>query len=278
LRADPNAVWSFISEAAVTCSIELTRAQLHYVSDAYRQMSLKATVFNSLRRRPGVALADVHALRDVTLRIDAGERVGLLGPNGAGKSTLLKAIAGIYPLSGGERRVVGEIRALLELSLGFESEATGRENIMYRGLLLGRRPREIRAMAPSIVEFADLGEFIDYPVKAYSAGMMVRLAFSISTAVGGEILLLDEILGAGDLAFMRKAKARIDSLVKDANILMLATHDLSALRSLCSRLLLFDHGRIVYDGNVEQGIALYASSQGTADSRPMAENRMGSRS
>ena len=152
------------------------------------------------------------------------------------------------------------LRALLELSLGFESEATGRENIMYRGLLLGRHPREIRAIAPSIIEFADLGDFIDYPVKAYSAGMMVRLAFSISTAVGGEILLLDEILGAGDLAFMRKAKVRIDSLVKGANILVLATHDFAALRSLCSRLLLFEHGRNVYDGDVDKGIALYASA------------------
>ena len=255
----------------MTCAIELVDAQLHYVSDAYRQMSLKASVFNALKGRRGAALANVHALRDVTLSIAAGERVGLLGPNGAGKSTLLKAIAGIYPLSGGNRIVAGEIRALLELSLGFESEATGRENIMYRGLLLGRHPREIRALAPSIIEFADLGEFIDYPVKAYSAGMMVRLAFSISTAVGGEILLLDEILGAGDLAFMRKAKVRIDSLVQGANILVLASHDLGALRSLCSRLLLFDHGHIVYDGNVDEGIALYAAAQGTANSGSMAE-------
>lgn len=255
----------------MNCSIKLSNAQLHYASDAYRQRSLKATVFNALKRQPGAALANVHALRDVTLRVGPGERVGLLGPNGAGKSTLLKAIAGIYPLSGGERSVVGEIRALLELSLGFESEATGRENIMYRGLLLGRHPREMQAMAASIVEFADLGEFIDYPVKAYSAGMMVRLAFSISTAVGGDILLLDEILGAGDLAFMRKAKVRIDSLVRGANILVLATHDFSSLRSMCSRLLLFDHGRIVYDGNVEEGIALYTSVQTPANSPGMAQ-------
>ena len=163
------------------------------------------------------------------------------------------------PLSGGERNVAGDVRALLELSLGFESEATGREHHVSRAVA-GPAPGEIREIAPSIIAFADLGDFIDYPVKAYSAGMLVRLAFSISTAVGGEILLLDEILGAGDLAFMRKAKQRIDSLVKGANILVLATHDFASLRALCSRLLLFEHGRIVYDGDVDKGIALYASA------------------
>jgi lipopolysaccharide transport system ATP-binding protein len=241
------------------CSIELVDSQLHYLSDAFRQRSLKAAVFNFLRSRSRQTLQDVHALRSVTLRIERGERVGLIGHNGAGKSTLLKAIAGIYPLSGGTRKVIGEVRALLELSLGFESEATGRENVAYRALLLGAHPAKIRELSPSIIEFSDLGEFIDYPVKTYSAGMMVRLAFAISTAIGGEILLLDEILGAGDITFMRKAKARIESLISDAHILLFATHDLSSVRSMCNRVLVMDHGHLIYDGPVEQGIDFYTN-------------------
>jgi lipopolysaccharide transport system ATP-binding protein len=242
------------------CSIELVDAQLHYLSDAFRQRSLKAAAFNLLKGRSTAALRDVHALRGVTLRISRGERVGLIGHNGAGKSTLLKAIADIYPLSGGVRKVVGEVRALLELSLGFESEATGRENVAYRALLLGVHPATIRELAPSIIEFSDLGEFIDYPVKTYSAGMMVRLAFAISTAIGGEILLLDEILGAGDITFMKKAKDRIESLISDAKILLLATHNLASIQDLCNRVLVMDHGCLIYDGPVEVGIARYTEA------------------
>ena len=127
-------------------------------------------------------------------------------------------------------------------------------------LLLGAHPSTIRELSPSIIEFSDLGEFIDYPVKTYSAGMMVRLAFAISTAIGGEILLLDEILGAGDITFMQKARARIENLISDAHILLLATHDLASIRVMCNRVLVMDHGRLVFDGPVEEGIALYTAT------------------
>jgi lipopolysaccharide transport system ATP-binding protein len=256
-RAEGTSAMTDRASGTGGCSIELVDSQLHYLSDAFRQRSLKAAVFNLLRSGSAHTLRDVHALRGVTLRIDRGERVGLIGHNGAGKSTLLKAIAGIYPLSGGTRKVIGEVRALLELSLGFESEATGRENVAYRALLLGAHPARIRELSPSIIEFSDLGEFIDYPVKTYSAGMMVRLAFAISTAIGGEILLLDEILGAGDITFMQKARARIENLISDAHILLLATHDLVSIRAMCNRVLVMDHGHLVHDGPVEEGIDFY---------------------
>ena len=137
---------------------------LYYSSLSLQRSSLKSAVLSLWKKRE--RLPDVHALKDITLDISAGERVALLGRNGAGKSTFLKMLAGLYPIRNGEREVNGSIRSLLELSLGFESEATGRENILYRGLMLGLSPKAVRAQADEIVEFAELGEFIDYPIKS----------------------------------------------------------------------------------------------------------------
>jgi len=205
---------------------------------------------------------DIHALKHLTIAIKQGERVALLGHNGAGKTTLLKAIAGLYPINNGIMEVHGEIRTLFDISLGFEPESTGRENILYRGLLLGQKPRQMRAIEEEIVAFADIGEFIDYPVKTYSAGMQVRLAFAISTAIPGDILLLDEIIGVGDASFMVKAKKRIAELTAQANIMLLATHDFSSVRALCNRAIVLDHGNLVFDGNIEEGILCAQQLQG----------------
>ncbi|HVT61897.1 MAG TPA: ABC transporter ATP-binding protein, partial [Legionellaceae bacterium] len=170
--------------------IILKDVNLHYLSVAYKERSLKA-LLHKIGRQPAKKpqISDIHALKNMNLSIHAGERVGLLGHNGAGKSTFLKTIAGLYPISSGQLNIQGQIRALFDLSLGFEPDATGRENILYRGLLLGLSPKFIREKEEEIVAFADLGEFIDYPIKTYSAGMQVRLAFAISTSVGGNILL-----------------------------------------------------------------------------------------
>ena len=146
-------------------AISLENVNLHYSSLAYRETSLKAYLFKLMKLKQHKQINDVHALKNIHLKITSGERIGLLGHNGAGKSTLLKTIAGLYPISSGKRFVKGSIRSLFELSLGFESEATGRENIMYRGLLLGRKPKEIRSFEDEIIAFADLGDFIDYPIK-----------------------------------------------------------------------------------------------------------------
>lgn len=237
--------------------IKLSQVNLHYSSLAYRETSLKAHIFKMLKLKKVNQVEDVHALKNINLTINSGERVGLIGHNGAGKSTLLKTIAGLYPISSGKRAVQGKLRALFELSLGFESEATGRENILYRGLLLGQKPKEISKLQDEIIEFADLGIFIDYPIKTYSAGMLVRLAFAISTIVPGEILLLDEVIGAGDAAFMQKAKKRIMELIDHAEIMILASHDFNSLKTLCNRVLVLNHGEIIFDGEVEQGIGVY---------------------
>lgn len=241
-----------------TNRIHLENVDLHYSSVAFKERSLKSLMGSLLKlQRAEHEVHDVHALKHINLDILPGQRVGLLGHNGAGKSTFLKMLAGLYPISSGRREVLGTVRSLFDLSLGFEPDASGRENILYRGLLLGLTPRYMREIEDEVVAFADLGEFIDYPIKTYSAGMQVRLAFAISTAVGGDILLLDEVIGAGDANFMAKAKQRIMSLIEKSEILVLASHDFGALQSICERGLVFHHGEIVFDGNMPDSIAEY---------------------
>ncbi len=159
---------------------------------------------------------EVRALEGINLRVGEGERLGIVGSNGAGKSTLLKLLAGIYPPTAGRREVRGRISSLFEISLGFEADATGWENIAYRGYLQGETPRSIRGKIKPIADFSELGKFLDMPVRYYSAGMMIRLAFSIATAVEPEILIIDEVLAAGDAAFQTKARDRMRNLIARA--------------------------------------------------------------
>lgn len=237
--------------------IRLKQVHLHYSSLGFRETSLKSYVMKLFSKKNTPDRQDIHALNNINLTIRSGERVALLGHNGAGKSTLLKTIAGLYPISSGTRLVRGQVRALFDLHLGFESEATGRENILYRGLMLGKTPKVMQQLTESIIEFADIGKFMDYPIKTYSAGMMVRLAFAISTMTKGDILLLDEVLGAGDAAFMLKAKAKINELIENAEIMVLAVHDFSAVKELCNRAIVLHAGHIIFDGNINDGIAAY---------------------
>lgn len=241
--------------------IVLKNVSLNYSAAAYKERSLKAFLTNKFLRSGFQIpeITNIYALKDISIEIQKGERVGLLGHNGAGKSTFLKAITELYPISSGELDIVGKVRSLLELNLGFETEATGRENILYRGLLMGLLPKQIKEKEEEIVDFCDIGKFIDYPLKTYSAGMKVRLAFAISTAVSGDILLLDEVIGAGDARFMKKAKQRIRTLINHSEILVLASHDYSALRSLCNRGLVFHKGELAFDGSIDGAIEHYES-------------------
>ena len=248
--------------------ISLNNVNLHYAAVSYKERSLKALLSGVLTKSVSSnRVEDIHALKNITVEICSGERVGLLGHNGAGKSTFLKTIAGLYPISSGNLHVEGQVRSLFDLSLGFEPDATGRENILYRGLLLGLSPHFMREKEEEIVAFADLGEFIDYPMKTYSAGMQVRLAFAISTTVGGDVLLLDEVIGAGDANFMDKAKQRITSLIEQAEILILASHDFGALQSICNRGLVFHHGELVCDGEIQNAVEQYKRINGLDDGK-----------
>jgi lipopolysaccharide transport system ATP-binding protein len=248
----------------MTNEIRFDGVNLHYSAVAFKERSLKALLAGALGATDPrkFDVQDIHALKNINVEIGAGERVGLLGHNGAGKSTFLKAVAGLYPISSGARHVEGAVRSLFDLSLGFEPEATGRENILYRGLLLGMNPQFMRSIEEDIVAFADIGEFIDYPIKTYSAGMQVRLAFAISTMVQGDILLLDEVIGAGDAKFMQRAKLRIKELIEASEILILATHDLRALGEICERVLVLHHGELKFDGAAEAAAREYEKLNG----------------
>lgn len=238
--------------------IDLNHIDMFYPSNIYNATTLKQEIFSRLKlEKPKPMLKDVHALKDFDLHIRPGERVGVIGRNGSGKSTLLKTIAGIYPVENGTVEVEGKIKALFDLILGFDMESTGRENILYRGLLLGATPDEIAAKTQEIIEFSELGDFIDYPIKSYSSGMLVRLAFSVSTSLPGEILLLDEVIAAGDVKFMAKAKKRMLSLMDEADIMVFVTHDLATAEEVCNRIILLDSGRIIADGAPKDILAMY---------------------
>lgn len=240
------------------CFIKMEHVDMRYPSNIYNASSIKQEIFSRMKReKRSPLLKDVQALKDFSVLATEGDRIGVIGHNGAGKSTLLKTIAGIYPIDGGRLEVSGKIRALFDISLGFDLESTGRENILYRGLLLGADPDEITEKTDEIIAFADIGEFINYPVKAYSTGMAVRLAFAVSTCIAGEILLLDEVISAGDAAFQAKAKRRILDLMDEAKVMVFVTHDLTTMQEVCNRAILLSHGRIVTDSSPKDAVELY---------------------
>jgi ABC-type polysaccharide/polyol phosphate transport system ATPase subunit len=221
------------------------------------QITLKEYLLRGMYRTRRNPLLKVRALQDVTLQFRDGDRVGILGGNGAGKSTLLRVLAGVYTPTHGRRTVAGRVSSLFELSLGFEMEATGRQNIIYRGYLQGETPRTIRRKMEEVAEFSELGRFLDIPMRFYSSGMLVRLAFSIATAIDPDILLVDEVLGAGDLAFQAKARLRMQDMISRARIIVVVSHDLQSLIDLCDTGVWLDHGRVRRLGPVENVVAAY---------------------
>jgi ABC-type polysaccharide/polyol phosphate transport system ATPase subunit len=239
--------------------ISLKDVAIEFNVDAQLNRSLKMTLFHFLGRHRSVPRI-IHALQSVSFVIHNGERVGLIGPNGAGKSTLLRVMSRIYRPKRGEARVEGHVRPLFEFATGFEMDASGWDNIRIRALLLGMSPREIEQKIEEIGRFTDLGDFLNMPVRCYSSGMFVRLAFATSTAVDPEILLLDEAMAAGDAAFIEKAKTRMNGLVEKASIVVFASHNLNQLPNFCERTIWLDHGRIMFDGPTPEAIRAYEAS------------------
>jgi lipopolysaccharide transport system ATP-binding protein len=194
----------------------------------------------------------VSALRGLSFAVGPGERVALVGHNGAGKTTLLRTLAGVYEPVGGRLEVAGEVGTLIDPAAGMDMESTGRENIVLRGLFRGLDEAECAAMAEEVGRFSGLGEFLDVPVRTYSAGMSVRLSFAAATLMEPEILLMDEWFLAGDADFMARARARLETLVERAEILVLATHDMGIVRQWCTRAIRLGGGRIEADGPVDE--------------------------
>lgn len=239
-------------------AIEVKGATLQYPVGAYARGSLKTALLGLFGHRGrGPKPVYIEALRDLNLNIAFGERVGLIGHNGSGKSTLLRALAGIYPLAGGDITVVGKISTLLDITLGFESEATGRENIYFRGMTLGYSRKQMARAEAEIIRFANLGDFIDLPMRMYSAGMYIRLGFAISTHFQPDILLVDEVFGAGDAAFAKAALDRMMRMVADAGIFVIATHDLGLVERVCQRAIWLQGGKVERDGPAASVVAEY---------------------
>ncbi|MFO0966062.1 MAG: ABC transporter ATP-binding protein [Gemmataceae bacterium] len=203
------------------------------------------------------ACDDFWALDDVNFEIGRGEVVGIIGRNGAGKSTLLKILSRITKPTAGEVRLRGRVGSLLEVGTGFHPELTGRENIFLNGAILGMRREEIQRKFEQIVEFAEIGPFLDTPVKRYSSGMYVRLAFAVAAHLEPEILIVDEVLAVGDMAFQRKCLGRMREVGRSGSTILFVSHNMPAVESLCTRAILLDKGKVAHDGGVRELVAEY---------------------
>lgn len=199
----------------------------------------------------------VKSLNDISLNIQHGDRIGLIGHNGSGKSTLLRLLARIYEPSDGKIHIEGHISPLLDLMSGIEAEFTGYENIMIRGTILGMSKEQIKKQTDEIIAFTGLGDYLAIPVRTYSSGMMVRLAFAISTSIMPDILLIDEVFGAGDADFMKKAREKMISLLNQSSIVVIATHSDELIKEFCNKALLLESGRIKYFGAVDEALKCY---------------------
>jgi lipopolysaccharide transport system ATP-binding protein len=243
------------------------------VSIQFRQVGVDIPIFNvdsrSLKSKlmhiatGGKLSADasghvvVRALHGLDFSFADGDRVGLIGHNGAGKSTLLRVLSGVYAPTQGQVLRNGSVSSLIDVSLGIDHEATGRENIYLRGALLGMSKKEINARLDEVIAFSELGEFINMPVRTYSSGMHLRLAFSVSTVIRPEILLMDEWLSVGDEGFKHKAEARLAELVESTKILVIASHSRDLILKTCNRVLWLEHGMIKMDGAADEVCAAY---------------------
>lgn len=200
------------------------------------------------------------ALKDISFNVNKGERIGIIGHNGAGKSTLLKVFSRITVPTEGEIEIKGRISSLLEVGTGFNMELTGRENIYLNGSILGMSREEIDSKFNDIVEFSEIGPFLDTPVKKYSSGMFVKLAFAVASHLDPDILIVDEVLAVGDMKFQEKCLGKMEDVAGDGRTVLYVSHSMRTVQQLCNRVIVMDHGRIIYDGEVDEGVKIYMNN------------------
>jgi ABC-type polysaccharide/polyol phosphate transport system ATPase subunit len=247
---------------AVTSTSQITgpAVRLEHVSVTYRTTFERTPTFKSALVRFGRgerAVKEVRAVQDMTFDVEHGTTIGIIGANGAGKSTLMRTIAGILPPNRGRIEVHGRVSTLLALGVGFNSALSGRENVVLGGLAAGLSRREIQERYETIAEFAELGEFIDMPMRTYSSGMFSRLAFSVAVHMDPDILLIDEALSAGDAHFKQKAAGKMKQLVGQARTMFLVSHAMSSIKDLCSDVIWMHKGRLMTRGAPADVIAAY---------------------
>jgi ABC-type polysaccharide/polyol phosphate transport system ATPase subunit len=242
--------------------IRLTDVTVDFPIHNASSRSLQLHVFGSI----GGKLAEhrkavvVRALNGLTLSLQDGDRVGVIGHNGAGKTTLLRVLSGVYEPTRGQRAIEGRLSSFTDITLGMDPEATGLDNIIFRCVFMGLSFAEARQLSPSIQEFSELGDYLRLPVRTYSTGMFLRLAFAISTSIEPEIVVMDEMIGAGDAAFVAKAQARLAQLLQRIQILVLATHDKGIMEKLCNKVIWLDHGEVRQVGSFDEVYPLYAGA------------------
>lgn len=246
----------------------MARISLHNVGIEFKIYDLSA---RSLRKElmristGGRIASDEHervsikALNGVTLEVKDGDRLGLLGHNGAGKSTLLRVMGGIYEPVNGTVQIAGNVAPLFDAMIGMDADSTGIENIRLRGLYLNLKPGEIESHIDDIVDFSELGNFLHMPIRTYSTGMIIRLAFAILTSTKPDIVLMDEVIGAGDAAFIKKAEARLERFLARVGIVVVASHSMPVLRTMCNRGIVLHHGEVHFSGSIEEAIDSYAA-------------------
>ena len=242
--------------------VRLERVSVHFPSQMIRAQHLG----HAMAGLPlggvfgiGQGGAGVTALRGIDLELNTGDRLGVIGHNGAGKTTLLRVLAGILPPTEGYIETLGQVSALLSITLGLDAEASGFDNIRYRARHMGIRETEIEKRFDDIVEFSDLGEYLNMPMKVYSSGMKLRLAFAIATAFRPDILILDEWLSAGDEAFRNKATQRLTKLMEESGVVVFASHNMRLLSQMCKTGIVLDHASIVFSGPIDDAIAVSRS-------------------
>lgn len=238
--------------------IEVKNVSMGYRVDSNRVNTLKEWAVTKLKRKLHYEM--FWALTDVSFDVEKGDVVGIIGRNGAGKSTILKIISGLFKPTEGTIITRGRVVPMLELGSGFDPELTGRENIFLNGAILGYSEQFLNEQYDSILEFSELQEFIDRPIKTYSSGMMMRLAFSVATIVRPEILIVDEILAVGDEAFQRKSHAKMMELMHGGATVLYVSHNLNQIRELCNKVVWLDHGKVVMQGDTNEVCDAYQNS------------------